>query len=73
MSYRGHDPQGEVRVAAGGQYRVKLDDQLLRDVAALIGAGRVTTRMATPAPPVEPEIEEMEESEMETEPVWSEA
>jgi DNA polymerase III alpha subunit len=58
-------PQGAVRVAVGEQFRVKLDDDLLRQVGALLGAGRVTTRMA---PAAAPEVIEEEPAE-----VWSEA
>ncbi|HVR30275.1 MAG TPA: DNA polymerase III subunit alpha [Thermoanaerobaculia bacterium] len=45
-------PEGAVRVAAGEQFRVKLDDDLLEAIAALLGAGRVTTRLAS-----QPELE----------------
>jgi DNA polymerase-3 subunit alpha len=63
-------PQGEVRVAVGEQFRVKLDDALLKRVAALLGEGRVTTRVA-PRPVEVPRW--TEESEIgEPEPVWSE-
>jgi DNA polymerase-3 subunit alpha len=47
-------PQGEVRVAAGEQFRVKLDDELLRLVASLIGEGRVVTRLVTASTVAEP-------------------
>jgi DNA polymerase III subunit alpha len=40
-------PEGAVRVAAGEQFRVKLDDDLLNAIAALLGEGRVTTRLAS--------------------------
>jgi DNA polymerase-3 subunit alpha len=51
-------PEGTVRVAAGEQFRVKLDDGLLVAIAALIGDGRVTTKLA--APPELPELVEEE-------------
>jgi DNA polymerase-3 subunit alpha len=47
-------PQGDVRVAAGEQFRVKLDDDLLRLVASLLGEGRVTTRLVTSSRIAEP-------------------
>jgi DNA polymerase-3 subunit alpha len=44
-------PGGQVTVAAGEQFRVKLDDELLRRVVELLGEGSVTTRLAMePAP-----------------------
>jgi DNA polymerase-3 subunit alpha len=47
-------PQGDVRVAAGGQFRVKLDDDLLRQVAGLLGEGRVATRLVPTSRLAEP-------------------
>ena len=64
-------PQGEVRVAVGEQFRVKLDDALLKRVAGLLGDGRVTTRIAPRAMEVPSWPDESEISE--PEPVWSEA
>ena len=67
-------PQGEVRVAVGEQFRVKVDDALLKRVAGLLGDGRATTRIAPRAIEVPPQWDDGSEiGEAEPEPVWSEA
>jgi DNA polymerase III alpha subunit len=78
-------PDGEVRVAAGEEFRVKLDDELLQRLTALLGQGRVSTRLAREADPVATvasgelpegyEPDEMAEPPELAEPVemWSEA
>ena len=66
-------PQGEVRVAAGEQFRIKLDDDLLKLVASLLGEGRVTTRMVSESDSSDRNSDRTSGGVAEPEAVWSEA